>query len=134
MAKATTTAKTQRSGDTSLPLDRVPLQRARHAVPAAAALAELEALDLEHLDPRLPHLGDGVGVPLVGDDDARLEGDDVVAVVPLLPLLLVLVTTGPDHGQLADPQRIGHGAEERGLDGHVEVALLAARPEADGPD
>ena len=65
-------------------------KRAGHAVPTASALAELEAGDLDDLDPGLAHLGDGVGVALVGDDHAGLEGDDVVAVVPLLPLLLVL--------------------------------------------
>ena len=71
-------------------LHRVPQERAGHAVAAAAALAELEAGDLDHLDAGLAHLGDRVGVALVGDDDAGLEGDDVVAVVPLLALLLVL--------------------------------------------
>ena len=39
--------------------------------------------------PGLAHLGDRVGVALVGDDHARLQRDDVVGVVPLLALLLV---------------------------------------------
>src|ERR687897_1289461 len=72
----------------------VPQERTGHAVAAAAALAQLETGDLDHLDPRLAHLGDRVRVALVGHDDARLEGDDVVAVVPLLALLLVCVATG----------------------------------------
>src|SRR5512133_482168 len=70
-------------------LDWVANQRAGHAVPAAAALAQLEALDGDDLDAGLAHLGDGVGVALISDHHARLEGDDVVAVVPLLALLLV---------------------------------------------
>ena len=60
--------------------------RAGHAVAAATAAAELRAVDGEHLDALLAHQGVGVLVALVGDDDTRLEGDDVVAVVPLLPL------------------------------------------------
>ena len=60
--------------------------RAGHAVAAAAALAELEALDGDHLDAGLAQRGVGAGVALVGDDDPGLERDDVVAVVPLLAL------------------------------------------------
>src|SRR3954470_22388552 len=78
----------------SSPSDRVAHDRAGHAVATTSALAQLEALDRDHLDPRCPHLLDGVGVALIGDDDARLDGHDVVAVVPLLALLLVVVTTG----------------------------------------
>src|SRR4029453_7494231 len=70
-------------------LERVTDQRAGHAVPTAAALAQLETLDGDDLDAGLAHLGDRVGVALVGDDHAGLERDDVVAVVPLLALLLV---------------------------------------------
>ena len=93
----------------------------------AAALAQLEALDLDHLDAGLAHLGDGVGVALVGDDDARLEGDDVVAVVPLLALLLVLVAARLDDVQLLDAEGVGDGAEEVVLDGDVEVAVASCR-------
>ena len=96
-------------------LHRVAQQRAGHAVPAAPALAQLEAGDLDDLDACLSHLGDRVGVALVGDDDTGLEGDDVVAVVPLLALLLVLVTAGFDDGQLVDAERVGDRGEEVGL-------------------
>ena len=75
-----------------------------------------------HLDARLAHLGDRVGVALVGDHDARLEGDDVVAVVPLLALLLVVVAAGLDDVQLRHAERVGDRAEEVVLDGDVEVA------------
>src|SRR5689334_5450794 len=57
---------------------RVAQQGARHAVTATAALPELEPLDRHHLDARLAHLRHRVRVALVGDDDARLERDDVV--------------------------------------------------------
>src|SRR5918994_2438693 len=87
-------ASGRRSWLPSDPLHRVPQERTGHAVAAAAALAQLETGDLDHLDARLAHLGDRVPVALVGHDDARLERDDVVAVVPLLALLLVCVATG----------------------------------------
>ena len=82
------------------PLDRIAQERAGHAVPAAAALAELESANREDLDARLAHLGDRVGVALVGDDDTGLERDGVVGVVPLLAFLLVLVAARLDDGQL----------------------------------
>src|SRR4051794_19924093 len=82
---------------------RVTQERTRHAVTAAAALAQLEPLDGDDLDARRAHLVDGVGVALVGDDHARLEGDHVVPVVPLLALLLVGVATGLDHPEVCDP-------------------------------
>ena len=69
-------------------------------MPAATAFAQLEALDGEHFDAGLAHLGDGVGVALVGDDDAGLEGDGVIGVVPLLSFLLVLVASRLDDGFL----------------------------------
>ena len=58
---------------------------------AAAAPAELLAGDREHLDAGLGELRVGRLVALVRDDDARLERDDVVAVVPLVALGLELV-------------------------------------------
>src|SRR5262249_59306789 len=63
----------------------VALDGAGHAVTAAAALAELEALDRDDLDPGLAQRGVGAGVALVGDDHPGLERDHVVPVVPLLP-------------------------------------------------
>src|SRR3954470_3741444 len=98
-------------------------QRARHAVAAAAPLAQLEPLDRDHLDPGLPHLVDGVRVARVGDHHTRLQGDHVVAVVPLLPLLLVGVAAGLHDPQVGDAEGVRDGSEEAGLLGHVELAL-----------
>ena len=86
------------------------------------ALPQLESLDGDHLYPGAAHGVDGVGVPLVGDDHAGLEGDDVVAVVPLLALLLVLVTPGLHHLEVANAQGIGDRREEALLFGDVELA------------
>jgi hypothetical protein len=73
--------------------------------PPAASAAELLAYDDEHLDPGLGELSHcGCLVALVGDDDAWLERDDVVAVVPLFPLRLELVAAGRDELQVGDPE------------------------------
>ena len=64
---------------------------AGHAVAAAASAAELLAGDREDLDAGLRELRVRRLVALVGDDDAGLERDDVVAVVPLRALRLELV-------------------------------------------
>ncbi len=95
--------------------------------PPPRPLPSSKPVDLDHLDAGLAHLGDRVGVPLVGDDDARLEGDDVVAVVPLLALLLVGVAAGLDDVELRDAEGVGDGADEVVLDGDVEVAVGFAR-------
>ena len=67
---------------------------------------------VDDLDAGLAHLRDRERVALVGDDDAGLEGDDVVAVVPLLALLLVRVAAGLDDVELRHAERVGDGAEE----------------------
>src|SRR4029079_5676984 len=94
--------------------DPVSLDRAGHAVATTAALAELEALDLDALHAGLAHARDRVGVALVGDDHAGLDGDDVVAVVPLLPLLLVCSSPGLDDLDSARVQGVCDGGEEVG--------------------
>ena len=71
-------------------------------MPAATSLAELEALDRDDLDAGLAHLRDRERVALVGDDDAGLERDDVVAIVPLLARLLVGVAAGLDDVELLE--------------------------------
>ena len=83
-------------------------------MPAATPAAELGAGDGDDLDALLAELGVGVGVAFVGDDDARLEGEQVVAVVPLLALGLELVATGGDHTELADPEVLGDRVDEAG--------------------
>ena len=65
-------------------------------MPATAAAAELGADDRDHLDAGLAQQCVGERVAVVGEDDAGLEGDGVVAAVPLLPLGLVDVAAGVD--------------------------------------
>ena len=64
---------------------------------AAAALAQLEPGDRDHLDAGLAHLGDGEGVALIRNNHTRLQRHGVVGVIPLLALRLVLVAAGLDY-------------------------------------
>src|SRR3974377_1583427 len=79
---------------------RLSLERARHAVRSAATAPQLEALDGDDLDPRLAQGRVGARVALVGDDHAGLEGDDVVAIVPLLAFGLEAVPARLHHAHL----------------------------------
>ena len=75
-------------------------------MPTATSLAELESRDLDDLDPGLAHPGYREGVPLVRDHHTGLEGDDIVAVVPLLTLLLVPVAPRLDDVELPDSEGV----------------------------
>src|SRR5690349_422253 len=108
-------------------LDCVTCQRAGHAVAAAPPLAQLETGDGNDLDARVPHPRDGVGVALVGDDDAGLDGHGVVGVVPLLALGLVLVAARLDHVQALHAQCIRHRAQQVLLLGYLEPAVAVGR-------
>ena len=83
----------------------VALDRAGHAARAAAAAAELGAGDRDDLDAGAAQPRVGVDVALVGDDDAGRDGEDVVAVVPLLALGLVAVAAGLEEPQAGDVER-----------------------------
>jgi hypothetical protein len=61
-------------------------------VGAASPASELESFDRDHFDAGLAERCVRARVPLVGDDDSGFETDNVVAVVPLLPLGCELVT------------------------------------------
>src|SRR6516162_10747897 len=91
----------------------IAFQRAGHAVAAAAALAELVSLDRDHLDAGPAQRGVGAGVALVGDDDAGLKRDDVVAVIPLLALGSEYVPAGLHDPHLAYAQGLGHHLGQR---------------------
>ena len=65
-------------------LNGITLDGARHAVPSTTTLPELETGDLDDLDPRFAHFGDGERVALIAHDDARLQCNGVVGIVPLL--------------------------------------------------
>src|SRR6478609_9439619 len=84
-----------------------------HAMAASAAAPELLARDRVHLDAGLGELEVGGLVALVGDDDARGQRDDVVAVVPLVSLGLELVAAGRDDRQIGEPELVADLVEER---------------------
>ena len=94
---------------------------------AAAAAAEFRARDRDDLDAGLAQKRVGVGVAVVGDHDAGLQGDDIVAVVPLLALCLLAVAAGLDDAQLLQAQRLPDDLEDRLLlRADVEAVALVA--------
>jgi hypothetical protein len=75
-------------------------------VRAAATASELRAVDRDDLYALLAQPRVRVHVALVGDHDARLEADDVVAVVPLLARHLRGVAAGRDDAHTVDAERV----------------------------
>ena len=59
----------------------------------------------DDLDPGPAQHGVGIDVAVIGHDHAGLDGDDVVAVVPLLALGLVAVAAGRDDAQMLQAER-----------------------------
>jgi hypothetical protein len=55
-------------------------------VQAAAAAAQLEPGEGDHVDACFVQVGGGPGIALLGDHHLGAEGGDVIAVVPLLAL------------------------------------------------
>src|SRR5215472_12515424 len=96
----------------SLEIDRIADQRAGHAVPAAAAAAQFGADDGDDLDPGLAQQGVGAGVAVVGEHHAGGDGDEVVAAVPLLPLVSVGLAAEVDDPQAREVQRGGNHVDE----------------------
>src|SRR6478672_5000437 len=113
---------------------RVADDRARHAMAAAAAAAELEPGDRVHLDSGLAELEVGRLVALVGDDDPGRQGDDVVAVVPLVALGLELVAAGRHDGEVRQAQLPPDLVEERALGDLGAHAAVAVGRVADRDD
>src|SRR4051794_4007009 len=107
---------------------------AGHAVAAAAAAAELLSGDRVHFDPGLGELLVGGLVALVGDDHARCERDDVVAVVPLVALRLELVATRGDDLELLEAERVLDLLEPAALGDLRPDAAIAVGLVTDGPD
>jgi hypothetical protein len=86
---------------------------------AAAATTEFGSTDSDHLDPSLAEQRVRVGVAVIRHHDAGLQGDDVIAVVPLLPLGLPRIAAGFD-----DVQRIGSTRSLRPRAGGIVGANL----------
>src|SRR5215475_1778367 len=107
---------------------RLSPDRAGHAVTAAAAAAELGATDRDYLDPLLPEEGIGGDIAVVGNDHARLERHDVVAVIPLLPFGLVVVAARANDSQLVQPESVADHLQKRlRVLAHLERAAVVSR-------
>ena len=79
---------------------------------AAAAAAKFGSLDGDDFNPGSAQQRVGVDVAVVADDDAGLDGEKIVAVVPLLAFGLVAVAAGGDDPQPVEAQRLLDHFEE----------------------
>ena len=89
-----------------------PFDRAAHAARSAAAPAQLAARDLDHLDALFAQVGVCGRVALVGDDHARLDGQDVAAVVLVLDEMLPVETTNVGASSTSCPWIVSAAAAE----------------------
>src|SRR6185437_17162802 len=88
-----------------------------------------------HLDPGLAQQSVGIGISIVGDDHARLESDDIVAVVPLFAFGLPGVAAGLLDPQCLEPEGILHDVDQRFVvRAHVDAAGGGARIDAIAAD
>src|SRR3546814_2025657 len=86
--------------------------------------------DLFHT--RFAQLRVGVCVTVVADDHARLERDNVVAVIPLLAFGDVGVASGLHHAQLVKGECLcDDGGQMTFLLPHVDLPLLFTRTQRD---
>src|SRR6266496_1293708 len=92
-------------------VEGVALQGTGHAAGAAAAATELEAGDGEHLDAGVPQTLVSVDVALVSDHHAGLDGEQVVAIVPLLARGQQLIAAGLEGADARHVQYAGQGGE-----------------------
>src|SRR5215472_5922164 len=118
----------------SLEIDRVADQRAGHAVPAAAAAAQFGTDDRDDLDPGLAQQRIGAGVAVISEDHTGSDRDEVVAAVPLLPLVSVGLAAEVDDPQVRQVQRGGHHVDEAVLlRGDFDLGLVP-RPQRERVD
>src|SRR6185437_7555470 len=94
---------------------RLAPDRTGHAMAATPPAPQLGAANGDDLDAGLAQKRVGIGIAVVGHDHTGLESDDVVAVVPLLPLGLPAVAAGPDHPQLLEAEGLLHDIEHASL-------------------
>ena len=101
---------------------------------AATTAPEFGTGNGDDLDPRSAQQGIGIDVAVVSDDDARLEGDHVVAVVPLLALGLIRVPAGGNDPQAIEPESILHYCEKAiGFGGDLDSGVILAWPQRERP-
>src|SRR5262245_61993478 len=104
-------------------------------MPASTSAPEFSAGDCNHFYALLAQQGIGVDVPVVCEDDAGRDGDDVCAAVPLGAFAHVGVSSGFDHTQFLEPERLGDDVNERLLFlAQLYPARLLARTIGEGGD
>ena len=116
---------------TLLVFDRVTQDWAGHAVTTTAASPEFGRADLDDLDTSIAQEFVGVEVAIVANDHTRLEGDDVIRVIPLLALGGIRVATRRDNLQFFEVKGLGNDVVPViRLGGDIELATIT-RPDGD---
>src|SRR5690606_37161315 len=106
-----------------------------HAVTAATSATKLGARYRDDYHTGLAQLGVGVDVAVVGHDDTRIEGDDVVAIVPLLPFADIGIAGRFHDSELLQLQSLGHDLGEVSFFlAYVDRSFLFAGPQREGLD
>src|SRR4030095_406208 len=95
--------------------DGLALDRAGHAAGSATAAPQLAAGDGDDLYSVLSQESVGGGVALVAEDHTGRDGEEVVAVIPLLALGAHHVHRRAQDPQLVHSDRIGHNREQLGV-------------------
>src|SRR6185295_10884334 len=83
---------------------RIARDGTRHAVTATAASAEFRSTYRNDLDASLAQQRIGVGVAVVRNHHTGRQGNDIIAVVPLLPLCLPGIATSLDDSKLFEAE------------------------------
>jgi gamma-glutamyl-gamma-aminobutyrate hydrolase PuuD len=102
---------------------------------ATTAAAELGSAHRDDFDAGLAQQCVCVGVTVIGHNYARLERDDVVAIIPLLALGLPRVSPGLNDLQRVESQRVLYHLQQRRVIGpNLECAVGAGRVDAVASD
>ena len=95
-----------------LVVHRVPDDRARHAMTAAATASQLRADNGDHLNAFLAQQRVGIGVAVVGVHDAWRRTNEVGTTVPLRPLALIVASARLDDTKFLETQRFLDDADK----------------------
>ena len=94
----------------------------------ATAATEFRTAYRDHFNACLPQQRVRISVAVVGNHDARLEGHDIVAVIPLFAFGFVGIAARGDGAQLIESKRVPHHIEHwRFIQTNLKTAVIASR-------
>jgi len=104
-------------------------------MPTASAPAEFRTWNGDDLDAGFAQKGVGVDIAVIAEDNAGRDGQDVVAVIPLLAFRLEGITTGGDYPQGLFANGFGDDLDEgSGLGHDPDAVAVFGRIERKSPD